>query len=99
MAIRKIDRNIGTIPKWGDDDFDANVHGNFTDLKIIIPKINDTVDDIDLAVNEMNILKNQAETVTSTASNSATIATTKASEASTSANQALTYYNLLKGYV
>lgn len=50
MAIRKIDTNIGTVPTWGDEDFDANVHENFTDLKTIIPKINDTVDDIDATV-------------------------------------------------
>ncbi len=99
MTIRKIDKNIGTIPNWGDDDFDANVHENFTDFKEIIPSINNTVDDINLAVNEMNILKNQAETVTSTASNSAAIATQKASEASSSANQALTSKNAIQSYV
>lgn len=46
MSIRKIDKNIGTIPNWGDDDFDENVHKNFTDLKTIIPAINNTIDDI-----------------------------------------------------
>ena len=46
MSIRKIDKNIGTIPNWGDDDFDENVHENFTDLKTIIPAINNTIDDI-----------------------------------------------------
>lgn len=50
MAIRKIDTNIGTVPTWGDEDFDANVHENFSSLKNIVPKINDTVDDIDATV-------------------------------------------------
>lgn len=99
MGIRKIDKNIGTIPNWGDDDFDENVHQNFTDLKTIIPAINNTIDDIDLSIAEMNILKDKAENVTTTASNSAFVATQKASEASTSANQALTYKNQLQGYV
>lgn len=38
MSIRIIDKNIGTVPTWGDDDFDENVHQNFLDLKEIIPK-------------------------------------------------------------
>lgn len=50
MPIRKIDINIGTIPQWGDEDFDANVHENFISLKQIVPKINDTVADIDNTV-------------------------------------------------
>ena len=50
MSIRKIDKNIGTIPIWGNDDFDENVHENFTSLKEIIPKINDTINDIDSTV-------------------------------------------------
>lgn len=99
MAIRKIDTNIGTVPTWGDEDFDANVHENFTSLKNIVPKINNTVDDIDLAVNKMNILKNQAENIVSTADNSKNIAVQKASEASSSANQALIYKNQLQDYV
>lgn len=54
MAIRKIDTNIGTIPVWGEEDFDANVHENFTSLKEIVPKINNTVTDIDTTVNAIN---------------------------------------------
>lgn len=99
MSIRKIDKNFGEIPSWGDDDFDENVHQNFKDLKEIIPKINITTDDINVAINEMNILKNQAETVTLTAQNNANLAVQKASEASSSANQALIYKNQVMGYV
>lgn len=54
MAIRKIDINIGTVPTWGDTDFDANVHENFTSLKNIVPRINDTVEDIDTVANLLN---------------------------------------------
>lgn len=54
MAIRKIDINIGTVPAWGDEDFDANVHENFTSLKNIVPRINDTVKDIDTVAKLLN---------------------------------------------
>lgn len=54
MSIRKIDKNIGTVPIWGEDNFDANVHENFTSLKEIVPQVNNSIDDMNLVIEDLN---------------------------------------------
>lgn len=54
MAIRKIDKNIGTVPVWGEDNFDANVHENFTSLKEIVPQVNNSIDDMNVVIEDLN---------------------------------------------
>lgn len=72
MSIRKIDKNFGEIPSWGDEDFDENVHQNFKDLKEIIPKINNTTSDIDatvLLISQKDIAISQMKTSIETTKN------------------------------
>ncbi len=44
--IRKINSVLGVVASWGDNDFDENVHDNFTKLKAICEEMNYTIDDI-----------------------------------------------------
>lgn len=54
MPIRKIDKNIGTVPVWGEDNFDANVHENFSSLKEIVPQVNNSIDDMNVVIEDLN---------------------------------------------
>ncbi|MFW2307554.1 hypothetical protein [Aliarcobacter butzleri] len=72
--VSKITTMIETVPTWGDDNFDANVHENFLKLKEFGPQFNKTVDEINQTFNDI-------DTYTKTAS-------TKAGEAAQSANSA-----------
>ena len=74
--VSKITTMIETVPTWGDDNFDANVHENFLKLKEFGPQFNKTVDEINQTFNDI-------DTYTKTAS-------TKAGEAAQSANTANT---------
>lgn len=77
--VSKITATIESVPIWGDENFDANVHENFLKLKELGPQLNKTVD-------EINETFENIDTYTKTA-------TTKASEASASASDALTSRN------
>lgn len=54
MLVRKIDKNIGTVPAWGEDNFDANVHENFSSLKEIVPQVNNSIDDMNVVIEDLN---------------------------------------------
>lgn len=105
--VSKITAIIESVPIWGDDNFDANVHENFLKLKELGPQLNKTVDEINKTFEDIDTYTKTATTkageavqsastannAKQTATTQAEIATTKAGEASTSASQALNYRN------
>ncbi|WP_193215439.1 hypothetical protein [Aliarcobacter butzleri] len=100
--VSKITAIIESVPIWGDDNFDANVHENFLKLKELGPQLNKTVDEINktfedidtytkTASNKAGEAVQSASTANSakqTATQQAEIATTKAGEAAQSASTA-----------
>ncbi|WP_151950358.1 hypothetical protein [Aliarcobacter butzleri] len=102
--VSKITATIETVPTWGDDNFDANVHENFLKLKEFGPQFNKTVDEINQTFNDIDTYTKTASTKAGEAAQSANtantakqaaiqlaeIASTKSSEAAQSANTANT---------
>ncbi|MCG3706376.1 hypothetical protein L5F43_07750 [Aliarcobacter butzleri] len=80
--VSKITATIESVPIWGYDNFDANVHENFLKLKELGPQLNKTVDEINKTVEDI-------DTYTKTASNKAGEAAQSASTAN-SAKQTAT---------
>lgn len=105
--VSKITATIESVPIWGDENFDANVHENFLKLKELGPQLNKTVDEINETFENIDTYTKTAITKASEASASASdankakqtatqqaeIATTKAGEAAQSASDALNYRN------
>lgn len=100
--VSKITAIIESVPIWGDDNFDANVHENFLKLKELGPQLNKTVDEINKTFEDIDTYTKTATTqageavqsastannAKQTATTQAEIATTQAGEASTSASNA-----------
>ena len=100
--VSKITAIIESVPIWGDDNFDANVHENFLKLKELGPQLNKTVDEINKTFEDIDTYTKTATTkageavqsastannAKQTATTQAEIATTKAGEAAQSANSA-----------
>ncbi|MFW0714209.1 hypothetical protein, partial [Aliarcobacter butzleri] len=100
--VSNITAIIESVPIWGDDNFDANVHENFLKLKELGPQINKTVDDINKTFEDIDTYTKTASTkageaaqsasdannAKQTATTQAEIATTKAGEAAQSASDA-----------
>ncbi|WP_323665228.1 hypothetical protein [Aliarcobacter butzleri] len=100
--VSKITATIESVPIWGDENFDANVHENFLKLKELGPQLNKTIDDINKTFNDIDsytkTTTNKANEATQSASDAnnakqtatqqAEIATTKAGEAVQSASDA-----------
>ncbi|MFY4862419.1 hypothetical protein ACOTWK_06040 [Aliarcobacter butzleri] len=100
--VSKITAIIESVPIWGDDNFDANVHENFLKLKELGPQLNKTVDEINKTVEDIDTYTktasnkageaaqsaSTANSAKQTATQQAEIATTKAGEAAQSASTA-----------
>ncbi|MDN5077656.1 hypothetical protein PJV89_05225 [Aliarcobacter butzleri] len=100
--VSKITATIESVPIWGDDNFDANVHENFLKLKELGPQINKTVDEINKTFEDIDTYTKTATTKAGEATQSASdankakqtaiqqaeLASTKAGEATQSASTA-----------
>ncbi|MFY4749991.1 hypothetical protein ACOTWV_08750 [Aliarcobacter butzleri] len=100
--VSKITATIESVPIWGDENFDANVHENFKKLKELGPQLNKTVDEINQTFEDIDTYTKTASTkageaaqsastansAKQTATQQAEIATTKAGEAAQSASTA-----------
>ncbi|MCT7596435.1 hypothetical protein [Aliarcobacter butzleri] len=105
--VSKITATIESVPIWGDENFDANVHENFLKLKELGPQLNKTVDEINETFENIDTYTKTATTkageavqsastannAKQTATQQAEIATTKAGKAAQSASDALNYRN------
>lgn len=98
MAIRTIDKNIGTVAAWGDPDFDVNVHENYTSLKEIVPKINNSIDDINAVISTMNVTEKNTLTYKQNAKDSQDIAQQSAVAAQNSLNLTTQKVQEIEGY-
>ncbi|MDK2050588.1 pyocin knob domain-containing protein [Aliarcobacter butzleri] len=100
--VSKITATIESVPIWGDENFDANVHENFLKLKELGPQLNKTVDEINKTFEDIDTYTktasnkageaaqsaSDANKAKQTATQQAEIATTKAGEAAQSASDA-----------
>jgi hypothetical protein len=93
MTIRTIDKNIETVPTWGDDDFDANVHENFTSLKEIVPKINNSINDMNVVIEDLTSKIGTVDDSVITVTNAKTDAVAAAEIAVIAKNEAQAIYD------